>query len=237
MAVVIDYQNVHLTGASLFLPGRPYEEGLIDPYRFACQLALARNAKVDDAGRHASVERVEVFRGLPIPEDDPDAYRRNQAQKSQWERGHHGVVDVTLRPLKYTWEYRDGVKTPVRSSRREKGVDVLCALALVDLARSGHYDVVVLASRDTDLAPALDAAARIGRSKVEAAKWFDPASSWTMGRIRTEKRIRGASCQGAREIFSVPHVGMPAKRVGCREAFLTRMLWWTSGRALGIWAA
>ena len=31
MAVVVDYQNVHLTGASLFLPGRPPEEGLIDP--------------------------------------------------------------------------------------------------------------------------------------------------------------------------------------------------------------
>ena len=28
MAVVIDYQNVHLTAAQLFLPGRPIEEGL-----------------------------------------------------------------------------------------------------------------------------------------------------------------------------------------------------------------
>ena len=101
MAVVVDYQNVHLTGASLFLPGRPPEEGLIDPFRFACQLAQARNAKIDDPARHASVERVEVFRGLPIQEDDPDAYRRNQTQKVEWERGHHGVVSVTLRPLKY----------------------------------------------------------------------------------------------------------------------------------------
>lgn len=30
MAVVIDYQNVHLTAAQLFLPGRPIEESLID---------------------------------------------------------------------------------------------------------------------------------------------------------------------------------------------------------------
>ena len=51
-----------------------------------------------------------------------------------------------------------------------KGVDVLCALMLVDLARCGLYDVVVLASRDTDLAPALDNAARTGSAKVEAAK-------------------------------------------------------------------
>lgn len=189
MAIVVDYQNVHLTGASLFLPGRPPEEGLIDPFRFACQVAQARNAKIDDEAYHAAVKRVEVFRGLPIPEDDPEAYGRNQAQKEEWERGHHDVVGVTLRPLKYSWEYGDGRKVPVRESRREKGVDVLCALALVDLARSGLYDVVVLASRDTDLAPALDNAARTTRKKIEAVKWYDRADPRTCGNIRTRAKI------------------------------------------------
>ena len=51
MAVVVDYQNVHLTAAGLYLPGRPPEEALIDPYRFASQFARARNAKNDDAPR------------------------------------------------------------------------------------------------------------------------------------------------------------------------------------------
>ena len=101
MAVVVDYQNAHLTAAGLYMPGRPPEEALIDPYRFASQLARARNATNDDA-HQVEVSRVEVFRGLPIPEDDSDAYRRNQAQKAQWTRGHHGVVNVTLRPLKYS---------------------------------------------------------------------------------------------------------------------------------------
>ena len=189
MAVVVDYQNVHLTAACLYRPGRPPEEALIDPYRFASQLAQARNAKNDDACQ-VEVSRVEVFRGLPIiPADDSDAYRRNQAQKAQWTRGHHGVVNVTLRPLKYSWEYIDGVKRPIRSSRQEKGVDVLCALALVDLARCGLYDVVVLASRDTDLAPALDNAARTGSAKVEAAKWYHPGTPHTFGRIKTERRL------------------------------------------------
>lgn len=188
MAVVVDYQNVHLTAAGLYLPGRPPEEALIDPYRFASQLAQARNAKNDDT-HQVEVSRVEVFRGLPIPEDDSDAYRRNQAQKAQWTRGHHGVVNVTLRPLKYSWEYIDGVKRPIRASRQEKGVDVLCALALVDLARCGTYDVVVLASRDTDLAPALDNAARTGHAKVEAAKWYHPHYPYTFGRIKTERRL------------------------------------------------
>lgn len=188
MAVVVDYQNVHLTAACLYMPGRPPEEALIDPYRFANQLAQARNATNDDT-HQVEVSRVEVFRGLPIPEDDSDAYRRNQAQKAQWTRGHHGVVNVTLRPLKYSWEYIDGVKRPIRASRQEKGVDVLCALALVDLARCGLYDVVVLASRDTDLAPALDNAARTGQAKVEAAKWYHSGSPHTFGRIKTERRL------------------------------------------------
>ena len=188
MAVVVDYQNAHLTAAGLYMPGRPPEEALIDPYRFASQLARARNATNDDA-HQVEVSRVEVFRGLPIPEDDSDAYRRNQAQKAQWTRGHHGVVNVTLRPLKYSWEYIDGVRRPVRSSRQEKGVDVLCALMLVDLARCGLYDVVVLASRDTDLAPALDNAARTGSAKVEAAKWYHPGNSRTFGLIKPDRRL------------------------------------------------
>ena len=142
MAVVIDYQNVHLTAAQLFLPGRPIEESLIEPFRFAKQLAKARNS---DGLHEVEVARIEVFRGIPIPDDDPEGYRRNLEQKSQWEYGHQGMVSVTLRPLKYNWEWHDGQKTPIRSTRREKGVDVMCALALVRLARSGNYDVITLA--------------------------------------------------------------------------------------------
>lgn len=94
MAVVVDYQNVHLTGTELFLPGRPVEEGLVDPFRFACQLAKARND--GSPPEHAvEVARVEVFRGLPSDQDDARAYARNLAQRSEWMKGHHGVVEVT----------------------------------------------------------------------------------------------------------------------------------------------
>ena len=44
MAVVVDYQNVHLTGASLFLPGRPPEEGLIDSTHSASPASSRRRA-------------------------------------------------------------------------------------------------------------------------------------------------------------------------------------------------
>ena len=186
MAVVIDYQNVHLTAAQLFLPGRPIEESLIEPFRFAKQLAKARNS---DGLHEVKVARIEVFRGIPIPDDDPDGYRRNLEQKSQWEHGHQGMVSVTLRPLKYNWEWHDGQKTPIRSTRREKGVDVMCALALVRLARSGNYDVVTLASRDTDLAPALDEAHKLQTAKIEASKWYGPSDRRTFGNIKTDARI------------------------------------------------
>ena len=159
MAVVIDYQNVHLTAAQLFLPGRPIEESLIDPFRFAKQLAKARNS---DGLHEVEVSRVEVFRGFPIQADDPDGYRRNLEQKSKWEYGHHGVVSVTLRPLKYNWEWHDGQKTPIRSTRREKGVDVMRAL---------------------------DEAHKLQTAKIEASKWYDPSDRRTFGNIKTDARI------------------------------------------------
>lgn len=186
MAVVIDYQNVHLTGAGLYLPGRPKEEGLIDPFKFACQLVKARNK---DGMHEVELARVEVYRGVPLQEDDADAYRRNLEQKANWQKGHGGLVSVNLRPLKYAWEWQDGKKLPIRSTRQEKGVDVLCALALVRLARSDLYDIVVLASRDTDLAPALDEAASLKKAKIEAAKWYDRADRRTYGNIKTDARI------------------------------------------------
>ncbi|WP_235821269.1 NYN domain-containing protein [Actinomyces mediterranea] len=186
MAVVIDYQNVHLTGVELYLPGRPKEEGLIDPFKFACQLAKARNK---DGDHEVELARVEVYRGLPLQEDDASAYRRNLEQQANWQSGHVGVVSVNLRPLKYVWEWQHGKKVPIRSTRQEKGVDVLCALALVRLARSGMYDIVVLASRDTDLAPALDEAASLKKAKVEAAKWYDHDEKRTYGNIKTKARI------------------------------------------------
>ena len=58
MAVVVDYQNAHLTAAGLYMPGCPPEDALIDPYRFASQLAQARNATNDD------MHQVEVSPGL-----------------------------------------------------------------------------------------------------------------------------------------------------------------------------
>lgn len=90
--MVIDYQNVHLTGAGLFLPGRPIEEGLIEPYRFACQLVLARNAK-SEPEHQVEVSRVEVFRGLPIQRTTP---RPTAATRSSVRVGCAGITGWSM---------------------------------------------------------------------------------------------------------------------------------------------
>lgn len=103
-SVIIDYQNVHLTGHDLFDSTRylPRHETLIDPLLFANQLLRARNATQRSGYPPAVLDRVVVFRGQPSPEHDPDGYSGNQSQKAQWERDAR--VRVTLRPLKYRYQ-------------------------------------------------------------------------------------------------------------------------------------
>ena len=104
---------------------------------------------------------VYVYRGQPSSEHDPKPYARNQAQKARWERDQR--VTVQLRPLKYRYE-RDSSGQPlidadgkrVVKGKDEKGVDVLCALAVLREARKPDVDLVILASHDSDLEPAIE---------------------------------------------------------------------------------
>jgi uncharacterized LabA/DUF88 family protein len=177
-AVIIDYQNVHLTGAGLFEPYKPKHECLIHPLHYANHLIHARNKSQRQGRPAARLARVLVYRGLPSAEQDPKPYVRNLAQQTEWERDPR--VKVTLRPLKYRYQRtEDGLKAtdatgrPIIVERLEKGVDVLCALAVIREARDPNIDVVILASQDTDLEPALDEALSLGKAKVETASWYD----------------------------------------------------------------
>jgi hypothetical protein len=179
--IVIDYQNVHLTGHQLFEATRhlPKHKTLIDPFLFANRLLHVRNASQRPGHPAAVLDRVLVFRGEPSPEHDPRGYARNQAQKARWERDPR--VEVTLRPLKYEYERtaegriatdHAGHKI-VTGPPREKGVDVLCALAAVRVAQDPAVELVILASSDSDLAPALDEVRRLGTAKIETFCWYD----------------------------------------------------------------
>ena len=183
-SVVMDYQNVHLTGHGLFPSTRDLarHETLVDPLLFAQRLLAARNQGQKPGFSLAVLRRVLVFRGEPSPDHDSRGYARNQAQKAQWERDER--VSVTLRPLKYRYERaanggyatdHDGAKIVI-GLPQEKGVDVLCALAAIREAQDPNVDLVILASSDSDLAPALDEVRRLGSAKIETFCWFDTVS-------------------------------------------------------------
>lgn len=178
--VVVDYQNVHLTGHGLFASTKylPKHETLVDPLLFGAAVVRARNAAQREGMPPAVLCKVLVYRGLPAPEHNPEGYARNLAQRAQWERDPR--VEVTLRPLKYEYERgADGRPATDADGRKrvksvkEKGVDVLCALALVREAQDPNTDVVVLASSDSDLAPALDEVRRLATAKIETCCWYD----------------------------------------------------------------
>ncbi|UQS21400.1 NYN domain-containing protein [Amycolatopsis thermalba] len=194
-SVIIDYQNVHLTGHGLFDSTRfgPPHEALVDPLHFANQLIQVRNQRQRPGMDHAVLRKVLVYRGLPSPDHDPKAYARNLAQQAHWERD--GRVTVHLRPLKYDY-HRDATGAKVVGpdgkylvrGKAEKGVDVLCALALVREALDPNVDLVILASQDSDLEPALDEALALGSAKVETFAWFNPGRSYKSAEIRPASR-------------------------------------------------
>ncbi|MFC0680531.1 hypothetical protein ACFFGH_22080 [Lysobacter korlensis] len=189
--MIIDYQNVHLVGLNLFEPYKAPHECLVHPLHFANQLVIRRNGNQRPGMADAVLSKVLVYRGLPSAEVDAKPYARNLAQKAEWESDPR--VAVTHRPLKYTYQRTaDGRKAtdvygrPIVTGKQEKGIDVLCALALVREAQNDAIDLVILASQDTDLEPALDAALDLGTAKVETASWFDAAN------YRASKEIRPA---------------------------------------------
>lgn len=194
-SIVMDYQNVHLVGHSLFAISRdgPPHEALVDPVHFANQLIQARNRAQQQGMDRAEWTQVLVYRGHPSPEHDPDSYARNQAQKAHWERDSR--VAVQHRPLKYFYAYdsagnalldSDGYR--VVRGKREKGIDVLCALALVRESLKPDVDLVILASQDTDLEPALDEVIDLNRSKVETVCWFDKTQPTRTRQLRPARR-------------------------------------------------
>ncbi|GLZ54140.1 NYN domain-containing protein [Actinomycetospora sp. NBRC 106378] len=193
--VVIDYQNVHLVAHNLFAASRGLlqHESLVDPLHFSNQLIQARNRSQKDGFPLASLRRVLVYRGQPSPAHDPVPHARNQAQQAQWERDAR--VSVHHRQLKYRWRrdrmgalILDSSGNRVLERKQEKGIDVLCALALVRETQRDDTDLVILASHDTDLTPALDEALDLGRAVVETFAWFDATQPHRITQLRPSTR-------------------------------------------------
>lgn len=165
--VLIDYQNVHLTAHDLWAPpGTPKHETLLHPLHYANQVVAARNQAIrarDEQSADAQLASVAVYRGLPSNKHAASAYRRSQAQLSEWTRDPR--VEVHYRPLRYHWE-ADAL------CAQEKGIDVMVALRLVRAARERAFGLIVLATHDTDLEPAIDEACLVADGcKIETTGW------------------------------------------------------------------
>lgn len=196
-SIVIDYQNVHLTARDVFAPHGDSHDSLVHPMLFSARALQARNSRQRSGHPAAELTRVSVYRGLPHVDHDWEQNRRCLDQASQW-RADGAVVE--LRDLKYRYQLDaagrpildiHGKKVPV-GRPKEKGIDVLCALACVREARRSDVDLVILASRDTDLVPALD--------ELYDLRGSDPAHnarietvSWLNRRWREEGAMSGGS--------------------------------------------
>ncbi|WP_185174926.1 NYN domain-containing protein [Rothia nasimurium] len=202
-ALVIDYQNVHLTAHDVFDPTGPLHNSLIDPLKFAREIERVKQTHTYPV----TVTHIEVFRGLPHTSKIGHAY--NMSQKAAWLNSVSTAIspstsgagnmspahiaprrlptmDVTLRPLCYpkVWDRtQNKYVTDLSHGGYEKGVDVLVALAAVRLARRSDIDVVLLASRDTDLEPAIDEVLHQGLARIETVKWFKHGDTQTYGQL------------------------------------------------------
>ena len=160
--VFIDYENMRYT------PKHAFGSSPVDfsPTRFS-QLVISRRNVL------SRIYQVRVYRGMSKLDIHPERAGRDEARVKQWEKDQR-VVAVT-RSLQYRWV--DG-----RPVGYEKGIDVALA---VDLIRFAHSDVeadVVVASRDSDLNPALEAfieADRLNRRiEVVSSKRLERLRIW-----------------------------------------------------------
>jgi uncharacterized LabA/DUF88 family protein len=160
--VFLDYQNIYSTARETFNDARAHA-GQVDPMRLAALLVSRSRDRI--------LSEVRVYRGLPDPTRQPEAYGANRRQSTSWERA--GCTVIT-RPLYY----------PVGSPSGRgvgKGLDVALAMDFLLMAVRGSYERAILMSTDTDLKPALEAVANLpGSSPVpmcEVAAWSSQAPS------------------------------------------------------------
>ena len=194
-AVVVDYQNIHLTAHTLFAePDEAKHETLIHPLHFANALIGERNLRQREGYPHAELQRVLAYRGQPSSEHDPRSFGRTDAQRAAW-RASSSRVEIHYRPLRYQFRSGGSYSTltghapAIIEKVEEKGIDVLCALAVVEQSRADDVDLVILASHDTDLEPCLDAALDIGSARIETCQWWNPS-------IRHTKQLRPTGERG-----------------------------------------
>ena len=163
VAVFIDYQNVYRRARDVFAaPNSRSLEGQVDPLKLA--YLLVERGRAIDSTRELST--ISIFRGVPSKKRAPVGFAASQRQGARWSEASN--VTVTTRPLRYLRMGNDDGS--ISWTGREKGIDVLLALAIAIGAERDDYDVCILCSADTDLLPALEHARSMGKV-VEVSGW------------------------------------------------------------------
>lgn len=171
VVVFIDYQNAHQSAHEAYTGfGTPIHEALIDPLLLAERI-IAKRAPGGD------LLQVRVYRGKPDPRKEPKLASYNDKHFNAWVKDPR--VTMIRRTLRYPddWDQPECIERP-----REKGIDVALAIDMVRLASEKRFEVGILFSRDTDLAPAVETIRDHRLAHVETAGW-DTASRLRVSRV------------------------------------------------------
>jgi hypothetical protein len=162
VTVFIDYENMHRCARVAF----DERNGHFDPWALSEAIVTRRNLNPDNPP--STLHQVRVYRGLPDARKEPIPNAANQAQAAAWRQRCPSPERLLIfqRPLRYPQLW------PAEPPQ-EKGVDVALAVHLVQVAYQGGFDVAVVCSHDSDLAPALDVvrSARTAAVHLEVASW------------------------------------------------------------------
>jgi uncharacterized LabA/DUF88 family protein len=161
VAVFVDYQNTFHGARGVFQLGHD-RAGQIHPWKLG-ELLTDRGRRIDDGRRLTTVK---TFRGEPVRSHSRVGQAAAHRQAGAW--AATGVQPVT-RPLRYRRIGVDARGAPVFEVR-EKGIDVLIAIHMTLGAVRDEYDVAILMSADSDLAPAVETVRDLGK-RCEVAGW------------------------------------------------------------------
>jgi uncharacterized LabA/DUF88 family protein len=193
----IDYQNVHLSAWESFTSyGSEVYEAQIHPGHFANQVAR----KIGEQSEEPSIRQIHLYRGIPNPRKQGTLASIVAKQHQAWRADPR--VKIHGRPLRYLRSWPD---TPAE----EKGVDVQLAVGLVQAAITQPDVRLIVASRDTDLAPAVELAHEVRPGCVDIVTWFgqsdlvvDGVTSYILGesafRASRDPRNYGAEVKSRR---------------------------------------
>ncbi len=154
VAVLLDYQNVHLVGHDMFSRGKLLHECVPEPTLLADRIASRRHTQSEAA-------EILVYRGRPDHQKQKTVASANDKQAAQWTRR-----DERVTMIRRQLNYRGWPKSPPV----EKGIDVKLAVDLIHRALSGNLDALIVFSSDTDLVPAIELGVEL-RATIEIVCW------------------------------------------------------------------